>query len=136
MKKRETLLEKFCCFLVLQQNRTQWNCDRRLRRNMASYGPIDPNVESEEYWSLFFHQQYQNHGSKNHLFRGHLYAYLQEPCYWAAAEIYQKYQAKLDYQIEDYFNEGILGFEAILADFKPLFSTRFDNFANLTDAID
>lgn len=130
MKKRETLLEKFCCFLVLRQNRTEWNCDRRLRRNMESYGPIDPNVESEEYWSLFFHQQYQNHGSKNHLFRGHLYAYLQEPCYWAAAEIYQKYQAKLDYQIEDYFNEGILGFEAILADFKPLFSTRFDNFAN------
>jgi DNA-directed RNA polymerase specialized sigma subunit len=45
------------------------------------------------------------------------------------AEIYQKYQAKLDYQIEDYFNEGNLDFEAILADFKPLFSTRFDNFA-------
>ena len=44
MKKRETLLEKFCCFLVLQQNRTQWNCDRRLRRNIESYGPIAPNV--------------------------------------------------------------------------------------------
>jgi RNA polymerase sigma factor (sigma-70 family) len=76
-----------------------------------------------------FQQQYQNHSQKNNLFRGHLYAYLQEPCYWAAAEIYQKYQARLNYRIEDYFNEGILDFDAILADFKPLFSTRLDNFA-------
>jgi hypothetical protein len=114
MKKRETLLDKFCCFLVLQQNRTQWNCDRRLRRSMETYLQIDPSIESEEYWTVLFQQQYQNDSQKNNLFRGHLYAYLQEPCYWAAAEIYQKYQARLNYQIEDYFNEGILDFDAIL----------------------
>lgn len=129
MKKRETLLEKFSNFLLLEKKRTRWHCDPRLRRNMAVYCQNDPTANSEEYWAIFFQQRYLNHEDTDNLVRWHLYAYLQEPCYCAAADIYQKYQAKLDYQIEDYFNEGILDFDAILADFKPLFSTSFDNFA-------
>jgi DNA-directed RNA polymerase specialized sigma subunit len=129
MKKRETLLEKFSNFLLLEKNGIRWHCDPRLLRNMTVYCQNDPTANSEEYWAIFFQQRYLNHEDKNNLARGHLYAYLQEPCYWAATDIYQKYQARLDYQIEDYFNEGILDFDAILADFKPLFSTSLDNFA-------
>jgi hypothetical protein len=65
MKKRETLLEKFSEFLLLEKNRIRWHCDPRLRRNMTVYCQREPTANSEEYWAIFFQQRYLNHEDKD-----------------------------------------------------------------------
>lgn len=124
MKKRQNLVERFSTFILWNNNWFQtWAIDPRLRRSMERYLAQESST-SEQYWTLFWHtdwlRQREDIGDlETSRISHHLYAYLQEPCYRAAENIYRSYQSRSQYTIEDYFNLGFLNLDNILSKFNP-----------------
>ncbi|MEI6381613.1 MAG: hypothetical protein WCO81_12130 [Cyanobacteriota bacterium ELA615] len=130
MIKRTTLVEQFSTFIDFSSER--WIIEYKLQQRMENYLLADSSLTSTEYWGLFFQQKWLAQGKKQDFFRSHLYAYLQEPCYYIAKEIEHNYYNKqFRYNCEDYFNLGVLEFDKILTDFKPGLNTRLYLFATI-----
>jgi hypothetical protein len=54
---------------------------------MQNYLSEGSSSKNPEYRGLFFQRAWLDSEKKDGIFREHLYAYLQEPCYWSAREI-------------------------------------------------
>jgi len=62
--------------------------------------------------------------------RDHLYAYLQESCYRVAAKLWSTYQYRRDQLLIDFFNQGVLCFQKLLASFNPILNPNLEAYAS------
>ncbi|MEG3440296.1 hypothetical protein V0288_24425 [Pannus brasiliensis CCIBt3594] len=129
MKRRGDPIEQFSTFLNWEGNEARWLTDNRLRRDLQNYLAREPSLTNPEYWGLFFWRTWLASGKEEGLPRKHLHAYLQEPCYWSAREIYRTYRDRFENEIGDYFTIGVLQFDKILSEFNPTLNTKLSTFA-------
>ena len=117
MPRRQTLLDIFSTFLQFESNTVKgWVTDTTLRRNFQIYRsqllPMPPSLEG---WALYWHERWLTEPERS---QGHLAAYLQESCYWAAHQTMPKV-ASLRYGLEDCFQVAIAEVPKILKAFSP-----------------
>ncbi len=84
MRSRQGITELFTTFLQFDADRViGWAVDAKLRRNIVNYQARLPSPEnSENFWVTYWYKIWQEQTES--LASGHLSAYLQEVCYWAA----------------------------------------------------
>ena len=117
MSRRQTLLDIFSTFLQFESNTVKrWVTDTTLRRNFqicrSQLQPLPPSLED---WALYWHERWLAEPERS---QGHLSAYLQESCYWAAHQTMPKV-ASLRYGLEDCFQVAIAEVPKILKAFSP-----------------
>jgi RNA polymerase sigma factor (sigma-70 family) len=136
MISRKILVEMFSTFIQFADDRfSQWHTDIRLKRRMqdALTAVTLPDNESvnELFWVLYWYQCWR---SQPHIALGHLSAYLQETCYWAAHRTLS-HLGSGHYSLSDRFQIAIAELPQILksykldhgANLKPFASISFSN---------
>jgi hypothetical protein len=100
MNPRTSILDLFSTFAYLEgDNFRRWVADGRLRRSIQ--GCITRNADrTEGLWSLYWFQQWQSQNVP--VAESHLFAYLQEPCYWVSQQMARRVQTS-QYTLADYF---------------------------------
>jgi len=149
MKTRQSLVERFSSFIQWENNKFKaWISDLTLRRNMERYLSSDTSSPTaEQYWVLFWHKDWlKKRDEKNsaksiiidekklklqNIAQQHLYAYLQEVCYWSAVNFEQNYKNRFEYRSEDYFNIAVLKFNDILSNFNPQLNPNLRTYASM-----
>lgn len=81
----------------------------------------------ERFWALYWCQCWHQGDA---LAEGHLAAYLQEPCYWAAQQIVRKFTS-VQFGVADYCQMGMAEMHTVLKGFKPDRGASLKTFANL-----
>ena len=117
MSRRQALIDIFSTFLQFESNTVKgWVTDTTLRRNFqicrSQLQPLPPSLED---WARYWHERWQMEPERS---QGHLSAYLQESCYWAAHQTIPKV-ASLRYGLEDCFQVAIAEVPKILKAFSP-----------------
>jgi RNA polymerase sigma factor (sigma-70 family) len=135
MIKRTTIVEQFSTFIRWEDNRFRsWHSEPRLQRSIAN--AVEQNATLTAFqWVVFCHSRLDTNDHDQNLqtrqSRDHLYAYLQEPCYQAAYDIWNTYRNySTEYAIADYFQFGILRFDKLLSGFNPQLNASLDAYAN------
>lgn len=141
MRPRQTLIELFSSFLEFDCDRFQgWSAELRLRRSMA--GCLAQAVDSEtsdSFWALYWHKVWQTdpdlHASSRHskqqIAKGHLTAYVQEPCYWAAQKTAGSF-SNAQYSLADFFQMAIAQIDKVLKGFNAQQGFSLKNYASIT----
>jgi RNA polymerase sigma factor (sigma-70 family) len=115
MRARQTILEQYSTFLELDDDRpTRWITEPRLQRSMAKL--ISQN-DSDRFWSLYWHRLWQTNPAER-LPLGHLTAYLQETCYWAASRTATQF-SNTQQTLSDCFQIAIIALPKALKGFNP-----------------
>jgi RNA polymerase sigma factor (sigma-70 family) len=138
MHTRQEIIELFSTFLQFETDGlSHWVTDLRLRRNM--HRCVEDYVQRvsmatrdrrslEQFWALHWHHCWQ---AKTHpLAEGHLSAYLQESCYWAAQQILKQFTS-VQFGVSDYCQIGMAEIRTILRGFKPDRGASLKTFANI-----
>ncbi len=125
MRPRKDLVEIFTTFLSFEEHQTvTWQAEPRLKRNLqrtleqsqsALPSPISATMLTA-YWCQIWQPV------PTDLPRLHLFAYVQESCYWAVYRLYQRLtntSALTLYTLPDCFQIAIAEFPKILARFEP-----------------
>ncbi|MGI0493753.1 sigma-70 family RNA polymerase sigma factor [Alkalinema pantanalense CENA528] len=142
MHLRQELIALFSTFVQFEDDRfSTWATDARLRRSMQS---MQQSLEasqrreachSEAGWALYWHQRWLqgNAPTPAPLPLGHLTAYLQESCYWAASQTLRKVAnaSGVQYGLSDYFQIAIAKVQTVLKQFNPDRGTSLKNFGHL-----
>jgi RNA polymerase sigma factor (sigma-70 family) len=134
MIKRFTIVEQFSTFILWEDNRFgHWRSDPRLQRSISNGLEQNSTLISSQ-WAVFWHNQLdtidQNRSVQTRQSREHLYAYLQEPCYQAAFDIWNTYRNySKEYAIADYFQCGVLRFDKLLSGFNSQLSSDLGTYA-------
>lgn len=128
MNPRTSILDLFSTFAYLEgDNFRRWAIDGRLRRSMQ--GCIATNVDrSEGLWSLYWFQQWQSQSSP--VAEPHLFAYLQEPCYWVSQQMARRVQTT-QYTLADYFQIANTDIRKVLKSFAPERGSTLKSYASL-----
>lgn len=129
----------FSTFLQFEADRfSHWAIDLRLHRSMQrcweSYTkrqsvPGSERRSLEQFWTLYWYRCWQT--QENTLAEGHLSAYLQEPCYWAAQQMIRKF-TNVQFGISDYFQTAIAAVQMVLKGFNPDRGANLKTFASIT----
>ncbi len=116
MQLRTTVIELFSTFMRFSDDRFDgWVSDWRLKKGMADrLAQADEASQSEGFWALYWHKHWQAHTQAE----AHLHAYLQEPCYWAAKRIAQRF-AQGPWTLADGFQTAIAHTPSILKRYRP-----------------
>jgi RNA polymerase sigma factor (sigma-70 family) len=120
MRSRTDLVAIFTTFLSFEDGQTSaWQAEPRLKRNLQRVlEKLEiPSIDAT-YLVTYWHQQYQPLATN--LPRLHLFAYVQEPCYWAAHRLSQRIASSSTmalYSLSDCFQIAIVDFPKILAKF-------------------
>ncbi|NJL19847.1 MAG: hypothetical protein HC895_01910 [Leptolyngbyaceae cyanobacterium SM1_3_5] len=105
MQLRQRMIEIFSTFAQFVNDRFGgWAIDSRLQRSMQqaiAQTKLEATHSGEAFWSLHWYRLYQSQQSDFAV--GHLAAYLQETCYWAA----HRMSANELEQLPDYFQLAI-----------------------------
>jgi RNA polymerase sigma factor (sigma-70 family) len=134
MIKRLTIVEQFSTFILWEDNRFgHWRSDPRLQRSISDGLKQNSNLTSPQ-WAVFWCSRLdsidQNGSLQTRQGREHLYAYLQEPCYQAAFDIWNTYRNySTEYAIADYFQCGVLRFDKLLSSFNPQLNSNLEGYA-------
>jgi RNA polymerase sigma factor (sigma-70 family) len=134
MIKRFTIVEQFSTFILWEDNRFgHWRSDPRLQRSISNGLEQNSTLTSSQ-WAVFWHSRLdtidQNRNLQTRQSREHLYAYLQEPCYQAAFDIWNTYRNySKEYAIADYFQCGVLRFDKLLSGFNPQLNSNLEAYA-------
>ncbi len=113
MQPRLTPTQIFSTFAQFEPNRfSRWVVNGELRRNVQRV-ETEIQADSEDFWVLHWHQQSQH---QNQLAIGHLAAYVQEPCYWAAYRITTR---PGDCELPDRFQMAIATLPKVLEGYRP-----------------
>lgn len=135
MIKRTTIVEQFSTFIRWEENRFRsWHSEPRLQRSISN--AVEQNTILTAFqWVVFCHSRLDTNDLDRNLqtrqSRDHLYAYLQEPCYHAAYDIWNTYRNySTEYAIADYFQCGILRFDKLLSGFNPQLNSNLEAYAN------
>ena len=119
--RRITVTEMFFTFIKLKAGRFgEWIIDPKLRRNMQTCLERHPDKsDSERFWVRHWHGLWKEQPSEPaDLPRMHLFAYLQEPMYWAAGKMINKL-TNSQRHLEDYFQDSTRYLQAVLNKFDP-----------------
>ncbi len=136
MRPRKELIDLFSTFVQLEADRFHhWVVDVRLQRNMQRYLKAAANREtsiSEAGWALYWHQRWtkEDGSTPSSLPLGHLSAYLQEPCYWAAQQMMGKFTS-VQYGLSDYFQIAIAEMPTVLKRFQCDRGANLKTFASI-----
>jgi RNA polymerase sigma factor (sigma-70 family) len=138
MHPRQEIIELFSTFLQFEANYfSRWVSDSQLRRNIQrcieDYSKresalIGESQSLEQFWALYWHQCWQTQGHA--LAEGHLSAYLQEPCYWAAQRIVKRF-SNIQFGVPDYCQMAMTEIRIVLRGFKPDRGASLKTFANI-----
>jgi RNA polymerase sigma factor (sigma-70 family) len=114
MRPRQGITELFSTFLQFDSDRFRgWATDAKLRRSMERRLAELPQPEhSENFWAVYWYQAWRT----NQLAQGHLSAYLQEICYWAAQKTAAHFEST-QFQLFDCFQVAIASLDKVLQGF-------------------
>lgn len=126
MQPRQALIPLFSEFIILAEDRfSHWQVDSRLKRSMEERAKKRSEV-SENLWGVYWHRLWQQQPES--LAKGHLIAYLQEPCYWSAARISRGLRNS-QYKLSDCFQIAIAQVDKILKGFDSQQSSNLKGYA-------
>jgi RNA polymerase sigma factor (sigma-70 family) len=130
MRSRQTLIDLFATFLHFEGDRASgWVTDATLRRHLLECLK-QPNVQaSESFWALYWHQRWQTQPER--LAEGHLFAYLQESCYWAVQKTLPQI-ANPHYGLSDCFQMAIAEVPKILKACDPSIDISLKAYASVS----
>ncbi|MGD1858271.1 MAG: sigma-70 family RNA polymerase sigma factor [Leptolyngbyaceae cyanobacterium] len=74
----------------------------------------DGAERSDTFWALYWYRQQSHHPNATH----HLWAYLQEPCYWASEQVARRF-SMVQYSLADGFQIAIANVDRILRGYDP-----------------
>ncbi len=129
MRSRQSIIELFASFLQLDTDRVVgWAIDAKLRRNILNSQALLPQPEeSENFWVYYWYKMWQE--APESLAKGHLSAYLQEVCYWAAQKTITNVSSS-QYSVSDCFQMAIVGINKVLKGFKPNVGFSLKNYSS------
>ncbi|MEM7062594.1 MAG: sigma-70 family RNA polymerase sigma factor [Cyanobacteria bacterium P01_B01_bin.77] len=145
MLERASVTEQFSTFIELADERfSRWVPDGRLMRSMAAAQTCldeqgrqasekaDKAVELNQFWAVYWHRCWCSGIAKDNasLPHGHLAAFVQEACYWAAQKTTQFSNSR--YTLVDYFQLAIARLDTVLKGFSPEHGSRLDTYAHVT----
>lgn len=158
MRPRHSLIDLFSTFLEFDFDRAQgWAMDLRLRRSMERCLEQSTVLDSpDSYWALYWHKVWQAdlsqtdpaqanpiqanpaqasssqvNSGRNELARGHLTAYVQEPCYWVAQKTASSFSS-IQYNLADLFQMAMAQMDKVLKGFNAQQGFSFKNYASVT----
>ena len=113
------MVEIFSTFLWFKDDRaTDWMADPRLKRSMATLVK-QTNSKPATVWARYWHSVWQQ-ASTTRLAEEHLYAYLQEACYWVVHKIAFNFVDRALFA--DLFQLAIARVPRLLKRFNPEYS--------------
>jgi RNA polymerase sigma factor (sigma-70 family) len=128
MNPRTSILDLFSTFAYLEgDNFRRWATDARLRRSIQSCIAAQAD-RSEGLWSIYWFQQWQSQDSP--LAETHLFAYLQEPCYWVSQQMARRVQTS-QYTLADYFQIANTDVRRVLNGFAVDRGSSLKSYASL-----
>lgn len=130
MLPRQEIIEKFSTFVQFNLDRfSGWVTDSRLRQSMKGcLAQVSPVNTADNFWALYWYKSWQSNPAS--LARGHLSAYLQEVCYWAAQKTITDFTST-QYSLADCFQAAIASIDKILKGFDPNQGSRLKNYASI-----
>jgi RNA polymerase sigma factor (sigma-70 family) len=128
LRRRLEIAEMFSTFVHFKNDTdTKWNTNNKLRQSIES-SLKELSSKSEQFWSLYWYRIWLNNADA--LAFKHLFAYLQEPCYWAALKTMKKL-SRIEYELSDLFQMGIAEVEKVCNGFNPERSSNIKTYANV-----
>lgn len=129
MQARQNIIELFSTFLELDASRViGWATDAKLRRHMInSQAQLSQPEQSEDFWVYYWHKVWSN--APESLGKGHLSAYLQEVCYWAARKTLTSISSS-QYTLSDCFQIAIVRVDKVLKGYKPNMGFSLKNYSS------
>jgi RNA polymerase sigma factor (sigma-70 family) len=129
MRSRQGITELFATFLQFDADRViGWATDARLRRNITNcQQKLSKPEDSEDFWVSYWYKQWQS--PTQNLASGHLSAYLQEVCYWAANKTATNFSSG-QYTLSDCFQAIVTKTDKVLQGFKPDMGFNIKNYAS------
>ncbi|NBD17604.1 MAG: sigma-70 family RNA polymerase sigma factor [Cyanobacteria bacterium] len=131
MLPRQDIIEKFSTFIQFDLDRfSGWVTDSRLRQSMRcclSQSSMGNSANSDHFWALYWYKFWQR--DRASLARGHLSAYLQEVCYWAAHRTVTDFSST-QYSLSDRFQAAIASMDKILKGFDPNQGFKLKSYAS------
>jgi RNA polymerase sigma factor (sigma-70 family) len=128
MNPRTSILDLFSTFAFLEgDNFRRWAIEARLRRSIQGCVASQGN-RSEGLWSLYWFQRWQS--QETPLAESHLFAYLQEPCYWVSQQMARRLQTS-QYTLADYFQIANTDIRRVLNGFALDRGTSLKSYASL-----
>ncbi len=130
MRPRQGITELFATFLQLDADRViGWAVDGKLRRNIVNSQARLPQPEdSENFWVYYWYKAWQK--EPDSLAKGHLSAYLQEVCHWAARKTIAGISSSTQFTLSDCFQMAILRVDKVLKGFKPDMGFNLKNYGS------
>jgi RNA polymerase sigma factor (sigma-70 family) len=130
MRSRQGITELFTTFLQFDADRViGWATDAKLRRNILSHkARLSEPENSENYWVYYWYKLWQS--ETENMARGHLSAYLQEVCYWAANKTVANFSSE-QYTLADCFQMVVTSTDKVLKKFKPDMGFHLKNYASV-----
>ncbi len=129
---RTAILECFSTFIEFAEDRFEtWISDPRLvksmQRQLTQTSGEAPELEHQEgFWALYWHQRSQKHSLP--MAKYHLWAYLQEPCYWAAVHVTGRF-VTVHCTVADGFQMAIADLDRILKRYSPSLGSSLKSYA-------
>ena len=129
MRSRQGITELFATFLQFDADRViGWATDARLRRNITNrQQKLSEPENSEDFWVSYWYKEWQS--QKQNLASGHLSAYLQEVCYWAANKTATHFSSG-QFTLSDCFQAIVTKTDKVLQGFKPDMGFNIKNYAS------
>jgi RNA polymerase sigma factor (sigma-70 family) len=134
MHTRQSIIEIFSSFVQLEEDRfSGWASDARLRRSMQSCVNRTLQADnrekiSETFWALYWYKVWQSQATS--LAKGHLSAYLQEPCYWEAKKTAASFSSN-QYSLSDCFQVAISQIDRVLKGYNANQGFVLKNYATV-----
>jgi RNA polymerase sigma factor (sigma-70 family) len=128
MNPRTSILDLFSTFAYLEgDNFRRWATDGRLRGSIKRCVATNDD-RSEGLWSIYWFQQWQSQTSP--LAEPHLFAYLQEPCYWISQQMARRMQTS-QYTLADYFQMTNIDIRRVLNSYELDRGSSLKSYASL-----
>lgn len=108
-----------------------WIEDPRLKRSLDQQQALLQWEQGDSFplnsWVAHWHQHWES--KQTRLPRHHLYAYLQEPCYWTARKISSRFSTT-NFDLADCFQVAFEKSDDVLHSFNPELGTSLSTYAN------
>jgi RNA polymerase sigma factor (sigma-70 family) len=128
MNPRTSIINLFSTFAYLEgDDFRRWIADARLRRSIERCVEVQEE-RTEGLWSLYWFQQWQSHSVP--VAESHLFAYLQEPCYWVSQQMARRVQTS-QYTLADYFQLANIDIRRVLSSFSADRGSGLKSYASL-----
>ncbi|HEY9621295.1 MAG TPA: sigma-70 family RNA polymerase sigma factor [Crinalium sp.] len=134
MQSRKNLIDIFSTFAQLTDDRfSRWVTDTNLRRNIKTYlqhpDALTDLDSVDWFWVKHWYQEWC--AGVSGFAQGHLSAYLQETCYWAAHKMLAS-SINLPYKLSDCFQMAIADLPNVLKGYSPSQGASLKTYASIS----